>query len=253
MNHNTRARSAGAQPQSGIDEAAAARTIRKLFSDVAGRYDLLNHLLSFHVDRYWRAVTARHFDALLSRPGARMLDLCCGTADLGIAFLKRKNVPVIFCDFSHPMLVLANEKLKSRSLPVRTAEADALKLPFADASYDLVACSFGFRNLTNYREGLREIWRVLRPGGAIGILEFSKPRGRWIGAMYSFYFHKVLPTIGEWISGVPGSYSYLPGSVDRFPEREEFLQWMSEAHFLEPQCKELTQGIAVLFSGKKPE
>ena len=150
------------------------------------------------------------------------------------------------------MLTQAREKLRRHSLPPFIAEADALHLPFQDGSFDLVACSFGFRNLANYRSGLQEIRRVLKPGGEIGILEFGAPRGRLIGPLYSFYFHRILPVVGEWISGVQGSYSYLPGSVDRFPDPDEFLAWMREAGFARVSRRELTWGIAVLYGGEKP-
>ena len=252
MTHKAR-QAAGAQPPGTTDEATAARLIQKLFSDVAGRYDLLNHLLSLNVDRYWRRETARQFSHLLSRPGARALDLCCGTADLGLAFTRRGSAPVFFCDFSYPMLARAQAKLRRHALPSLVAQADALHLPFPDSSFDLVACSFGFRNLANYGSGLREIWRVLRPGGEVGILEFSEPNGRWAGPLYSFYFHRILPTVGEWISGVPGSYSYLPRSVDQFPGREEFARCMREVPFANVRVREFTWGIAVLYAGAKPK
>ena len=149
------------------------------------------------------------------------------------------------------MLTQAREKLSRHSLLPLVAEADALQLPFADASFDLVACSFGFRNLVNYRAGLKEIRRVLKPGGEVGILEFGTPRGALIGPMYSFYFHSILPAAGEWISGVKGSYSYLARSVDRFPEPEELEGWMREGGYAEVSRREMTGGIAVLYVGKK--
>ena len=183
-------------------------------------------------------------------PGARVLDLCCGTADLALA-LARQGKTQFFCsDFSHPMLTRAAAKLRLRSLPPLVAEADALQLPFPDHSFDVVVCSFGFRNLANYRAGLKEIWRVLRAGGEVGILEFSEPRGL-LRPFYSFYLHRILPRVGEWISGVKGSYSYLPGSVDRFPEPEELVEWMREASFAQPRARRLSGGIVALYLGTK--
>jgi len=243
--------SPGTRPPGAADEAAAARYIRKLFSDVAGRYDLLNHVLSLNIDRYWRRATARQFRHILDRPDARVLDLACGTADLTLALARGARARILSSDFCHPMLTQAGEKLRRQGLPPLLAEADALQLPFADASFDLVACSFGFRNLANYRAGLQEIRRVLKPGGEVGILEFGTPQGRLIGPLYSFYFHRILPAAGEWISGVKGSYSYLARSVDRFPEPEEFLGWMREAEYGDVLRREMTWGIAVLYVGRK--
>ena len=250
MTNSARSSSPGAQPSGTADETAAARVVKQLFSDVAGRYDLLNHLLSLHIDRYWRRAAARYFRHVLARPEARVLDLCCGTADLSLALARGSRARILASDFCHPMLTQAREKLRRHSLPPLVAEADALQLPFRDGSFDLVACSFGFRNLANYRSGLQEIRRVLKPGGEVGILEFGMPSGRLIGPLYSFYFHRILPVVGEWISGVQGSYSYLPGSVDRFPDPEEFLAWMREEGFTDVIRRELTWGIAVLYVGK---
>jgi len=249
--HPSSSASPGTRPPGARDEAATSRYIRKLFTDVSGRYDLLNHVLSFQIDRYWRRATARRFRAILDRPDARVLDLCCGTADLTLALVRGSRAHIISSDFCHPMLTQAREKLLRHSLSPHVAEADALQLPFADASFDLVACSFGFRNLANYRAGLREILRVLQPDGEVGILEFGTPRGFPIGPLYSFYFHRIVPAAGEWISGVKGSYSYLASSVDRFPEPDELEAWMREAGYSEVSRREMTGGIAVLYCGKK--
>ena len=221
-----------------------------MFSKIAGRYDFLNHLLSFQMDRHWRRVVARQFRQRLTAPGARVLDLCCGTADLALALARGGQAQFYCSDFSHPMLTRAAEKLRLRSLPPLVAEADALQLPFPDDSFDLVVCSFGFRNLANYRAGLKEIRRVLRAGGEAGILEFSEPRGL-LRPFYSFYLHRILPRLGEWISGVKGSYSYLPGSVDRFPEPEELVAWMRQSSFAEPRARRLSGGIVTLYLGTK--
>jgi demethylmenaquinone methyltransferase/2-methoxy-6-polyprenyl-1,4-benzoquinol methylase len=242
----------GTRPTGITEEKAAARYVRDLFSRIAGRYDLLNHLLSFQMDRYWRLGVARQFRHRMTDPRARVLDLCCGTADLALALAREGRARIVGCDFAHPMLTRARQKLSRRSLPPLVVEADALQLPFKEGTFDLVVSSFGFRNLVNYRAGLAEIWRVLRPGGEVGILEISKPRG-WLGPFYSFYFHRILPRIGEWVSGVRGSYSYLPGSVARFPEKQDITVWMREASFSAVRAKELTGGIVTLYLGKKPE
>ena len=246
----TKARSPGSRPTGITQEKDAARYVRNLFTRIAGRYDLLNHLLSFQMDRYWRWVLARQFRARLAEPTTRVIDLCCGTGDQSLALARYGPAFIVGCDFSHPMLTQARTKLLQRSLPPRVGEADALLLPFADGAFDLVVCSFGFRNLANYLEGLSEIYRVLRPDGEVGILDFSEPRGL-LKPFYSFYFHRILPWVGEWISGVPGSYSYLPGSVIRFPEPEEFLARMETAGFSLVRLRRLTGGIAMIYLGKK--
>jgi demethylmenaquinone methyltransferase/2-methoxy-6-polyprenyl-1,4-benzoquinol methylase len=230
------------------EERAAAQYVRDLFSAIAGRYDFLNHLLSFQMDRYWRLVVAKRFQHILARPDARVLDLCCGTSDLTLTLAKRSRAPIIGSDFSHPMLTRAREKLLRHPLPPLLAEADALQLPFPDGTFDLVVCSFGFRNLANYRAGLREIRRVLRPGGEVGILEITAPQG-WMRRLFSFYFHRIVPRIGEWVSGIRGPYRYLPRSVERFPEEKELLDWMREEAFINSRARPLTGGIVRLFSG----
>lgn len=257
MTHAPRQALTGTQPPGSTDEATAARHVRQLFSDVAGRYDLLNHLLSLNVDRYWRRTVAREFRHLLAKPSAKVLDLCCGTADLSLALTRQGPAQVISCDFSHPMLTCAQQKLKHTrlrppSLVPILSEADALEMPFRDGSFDLITCAFGFRNFANYHAGLEEIWRLLRPGGEVGILEFSEPGGRWLAPLYSFYFHRLLPKIGEWLTGVSGAYRYLASSVDRFPGSEEFTKWMRDARFSGLRVRKLTGGIAVLYVGQKP-
>ncbi|HWP85533.1 MAG TPA: ubiquinone/menaquinone biosynthesis methyltransferase [Terriglobia bacterium] len=243
-------RVSGTRPEGISEEKAAARYVREMFSRIAGRYDFLNHLLSFQMDRHWRRVVARQFRHRLAPPEARVLDLCCGTADLALALAREGKARIVCSDFSHPMLTRAAEKLRRRSLLPLIAEADALQLPFPDGAFDLVVCSFGFRNLANYRAGLAEIRRLLRSGGEVGILEFSEPRGL-LKPFYSFYFHRILPRVGEWVSGVKGPYNYLPGSVDRFPAPEELVEWMRQASFERPQARRLSGGIVTLYRGVK--
>jgi demethylmenaquinone methyltransferase/2-methoxy-6-polyprenyl-1,4-benzoquinol methylase len=222
-----------------------------MFSSIAPRYDLLNHLLSFNVDRLWWRRTARSFAATLARHDARVLDLCCGTGDMAFALRRQagKTAPFILgADFSHPMLRRAAEK--SAGTQLCWVEADALRLPLPDASLDLVTAAFGFRNLADYDAGLREIARVLRPGGEAGILDFGEPRGV-LGAVYRLYFRHVLPKIGTIISGVKGPYQYLPASVERFPAPQEMLGRMRAAGFREATWTPYTFGIAGLYRGKK--
>lgn len=240
----------GAAPQGASDQQSSARAVREMFTAIAPHYDLLNHVLSFNIDRLWWRRTARVFAHILSRPGARVLDLCCGTGDMAFALLRQagKSRPrILGADFSHAML----QRAKSKSdAGLRWVEADALRLPFPDESFDLVTSAFGFRNLANYDAGLREIRRILRPGGECGILDFGEPGGA-IGSLYRVYFKRVLPAIGTLISGVKGPYAYLPASVERFPAPQEMLQRMEQAGFKEVSWTPYTFGIAGLYRGKK--
>ena len=222
-----------------------------MFSSIALRYDLLNHLLSFNVDRLWWRRTARAFAFILVRSDARVLDLCCGTGDMTFALLRRagKATPLILgADFSHPMLQRARRK--AQGTRPEWIEADALRLPLPDASLDLVTAAFGFRNLADYDAGLREIARVLRPGGELGILDFGEPHGL-LGFGYRLYFRKVLPKIGTIISGVKGPYQYLPASVERFPAPQEMLGRIRAAGMREVSWTPYTFGIAGLYRARK--
>jgi len=241
----------GAAPLGAKDEASAATAVRDMFSSIAPRYDLLNHVLSMNVDRMWWSRTAKTFAGTLSQPNVRVLDLCCGTGDMTFALYKRMNGSsgrLIGADFSHAMLVLANEKTRNR--PVRWVESDALRLPFDSNQFDLVTAAFGFRNLANYDHGLAEIYRVLATEGEVGILDFGEPKGL-MGSIYRLYFRRVLPAVGTLISGVSGPYAYLPKSVQRFPSPQEMLGRMRAAGFREVSWKPYTFGIAGLYRGKK--
>ena len=191
------------------------------------------------------------FAHVLARPEAQVLDLCCGTGDMAFALHREagKSPPgIVGADFSHAMLQRAKSKPSATAL--RWVEADALNLPFPDEQFDLVTSAFGFRNLANYDAGLREISRVLRPGGEYGILECSEPPGI-VGSIYRIYFKHVLPTIGTLVSGVKGPYTYLPASVERFPEPAEMLARMRKAGFTETAWQPFAFGIAGLYRGKK--
>jgi demethylmenaquinone methyltransferase/2-methoxy-6-polyprenyl-1,4-benzoquinol methylase len=248
----------GASPEGASDALSAARAVREMFTAIAPRYDLLNHVLSFNVDRMWWRRTARAFQAILTGPEARVLDLCCGTGDMAFALRKqaRDSSPQILgADFSHAMLQRALVKSSRLSQTVeagspRWIEADALRLPFADEHFDLVTSAFGFRNLADYDAGLREIARILKPGGECGILDFGEPKGM-MGHLYRIYFKHVLPRVGTMISGVRGPYAYLPASVERFPEPEQMLERMRRAGFAEATWTPYTFGIAGLYRGRK--
>ena len=240
----------GAAPAGARDEQTAADAVRKMFSSIAPRYDLLNHVLSMNVDRLWWNRTARAFRDILQRPDAQVLDLCCGTGDMTFALHRhmKNGGRILGADFSHPMLVRAREKSGIRS--VCWIEADALQLPLPSGSFHLVTAAFGFRNLANYDRGLAEIHRVLAPRGEVGILDFGEPKGI-LGKVYRVYFRQVLPRVGTLISGVRGPYAYLPASVQRFPSPDEMLQRMRDAGLSNVSWTPYTFGIAGLYRGKK--
>jgi len=237
----------GAAPAGSRDPQSAAHAVREMFTSIAPRYDLLNHVLSFNVDRWWWRRTARSFAQILAQPDARVLDLCCGTGDMTLA-LRRKAATskILGADFSHAML----ERAAKKSPSLHWVEADALTLPFPASHFDLVTSAFGFRNLADYDAGLSEILRVLRDGRECGFLDFGEPRGV-IGMLYRVYFQHLLPALGTLISGVKGPYAYLPASVERFPEPEEMLERMRRAGFRDVSWTPYSFGIAGLFRGKK--
>jgi demethylmenaquinone methyltransferase / 2-methoxy-6-polyprenyl-1,4-benzoquinol methylase len=245
----------GAAPQGASDRNSAARAVREMFTSIAPRYDLLNHVLSMNVDRLWWRRTARTFRHIVGRGDARVLDLCCGTGDMAFALQSaggKTPAHIRGADFAHAMLQRAKLKSSDPSMksPPEWIEADALNLPFASNRFDLVTSAFGFRNLADYDAGLREIQRVLRPGGECGILDFGDPKGV-LGSLYRIYFKQVLPRIGTIISGVRGPYAYLPASVERFPPPDEMLARMKQAGFAEATWTPYTFGIAGLYRGKK--
>jgi demethylmenaquinone methyltransferase / 2-methoxy-6-polyprenyl-1,4-benzoquinol methylase len=243
----------GAAPEGVSDRSSVARAVREMFTSIAPRYDLLNHVLSLNVDRIWWRRTARTFRHVLMRPDAHILDLCCGTGDMAFALRRQAGkspAQIVGADFSHAMLQRAALKSADRAAAPGWIEADALNLPFPDSHFDLVTSAFGFRNLADYDAGLREIGRVLRPGGECGILDFGEPSGV-MGAFYRIYFKQVLPRVGTVISGVRGPYAYLPASVERFPPPKEMLTRMKTAGFAEATWTPYTLGIAGLYRGKK--
>ena len=206
----------GTQPSGTFDEQDAAAAVQAMFDSIAPKYDLLNHILSGSIDRLWWWRTARRFRHILSQPGARIADVCCGTGDMTMALLRRRPqeaAPVLAIDFSHQMLVRGAAKIQKYG--AIAIEADALHLPIADNTLQLLTTAFGFRNLANYEAGLKEFHRVLASGGELGILDFSEPGGL-LGKLYAIYFRRVLPRIGRMLSGSSGAYTYLPASVERF-------------------------------------
>ena len=245
----------GTRPAGSHDEREAGLQVRDMFGRIAPRYDFLNHFLSASFDKLWRKRAAQRFSAILQNPSARVLDLCCGTGDLALAFAKEahkspgaRGASLIGADFALPMLDRAKKKNAKRQEKVAFLGADALALPFADSSFDLAAAAFGFRNLANYKCGLHEMRRVLRPGGTLAILEFCEPESGPLAALYRFYFMRILPKVGGAISGSGEAYSYLPGSVKKFPQPEILKTWMEEAGFQSVKYERWMCGAVALHS-----
>ncbi len=240
----------GTTPEGAQSELEASRWVRGMFGRVAHRYDLANHLLSANIDRSWRNRTVERVRDILKRPNARVMDLACGTGDLLVALEREAGRSLIGSDFCHPMLAGAKTKVARLGLKSALLEADALSLPLPDASLDLITIAFGFRNLANYRAGLVEMRRVLRPGGALAILEFTQPPNKAFAALYNWYSHRVLPILGGMISGAPEAYKYLPESVRKFPEAAELATLMSESGYNSVDWEYLTFGIVALHVGR---
>jgi demethylmenaquinone methyltransferase/2-methoxy-6-polyprenyl-1,4-benzoquinol methylase len=246
----------GTLPEGAANETDASRKVREMFTEIAPRYDLLNHILSLQMDRMWRARTAKILHPILQREDAKILDLCCGTGDLAFALSRRGKAQLCGADFAHTMLVRAQGKAAAvsagngqRTIPF--VESDALRLPFADGAFDLVTTAFGFRNLANYEAGLREVRRVLKTGGTIAILEFTEPKPGWFADLYRWYFQEVLPRIGAMISGDKSAYSYLPQSVARFFQPGELRELMLGNGFESAETQVWTGGTVALHTGRK--
>jgi demethylmenaquinone methyltransferase / 2-methoxy-6-polyprenyl-1,4-benzoquinol methylase len=243
----------GAKPAGAQDEVGAAQAVRQMFNSIAPRYDLLNHVLSANVDRLWWRRTARQFRDILARPDAAILDICCGTGDMTMALLKYRPAgarPMLAGDFARAMLARGAQKFGGRGAVA--IEADAMHLPLRSNSTDLIVSAFGFRNLANYDAGLREFHRVLKPGGQLGILDFSEPGGL-IGKAYAVYFRRVLPAVGRMVCGKDGPYNYLPTSVGNFPPPPRMLELMREAGYSDCGWQPYTFGIAGLYTGKRTQ
>jgi demethylmenaquinone methyltransferase/2-methoxy-6-polyprenyl-1,4-benzoquinol methylase len=241
----------GTTPHGTASEQAASQWVRGMFGRIAPRYDLLNHLLSFNLDRRWRARTVSRVTEILDRPDAQVLDLCCGTGDVALALETRAGRPLLGSDFCHPMLVEARRKIAGQGFRTPVFEADALALPLPGGSLDLITVAFGFRNLANYQNGLEEMLRVLKPGGVAAILEFSQPTNGAFRALYGFFSTRVLPRVGGLVSGSPEAYSYLPESIRKFPGAEQLANEMRRAGFAHVDFERMTGGAVALHLGYK--
>jgi demethylmenaquinone methyltransferase/2-methoxy-6-polyprenyl-1,4-benzoquinol methylase len=243
----------GAKPVGAHDESSAAQAVQQMFNSIAPRYDLLNHVLSANVDRLWWNRTARRFRSVLADPDAAVLDICCGTGDMTMALLKHRPAgarPILAGDFARAMLARGARKFGGRG--AIALEADAMHLPLRSGSLDLIVTAFGFRNLANYEGGLREFHRVLKPGGQLGILDFSEPGGL-LGKAYAVYFRRVLPAIGRMICGKDGPYNYLPASVGNFPPPPRMLDLMRATGYDECAWQPYTFGIAGLYTARRTQ
>jgi demethylmenaquinone methyltransferase / 2-methoxy-6-polyprenyl-1,4-benzoquinol methylase len=244
----------GTRPEGARDEREAAARVHEMFARITPRYDFLNHLLSFSLDRLWRRRTANRFANIVRRPDARVLDLCCGTGDLAFALARKRGAngaSIIGGDFVEPMLVRARAKASGSAQRVAFSAADALQLPFHDATFNLVTSAFGFRNLANYETGMREIARVLKPGGEVGILEFSEPGAGPLAGVFRFYFRQVLPRVGGAISGSGDAYSYLPASVGKFPSPKELASLMERCGFTSVEFERWNFGSVLLHRARR--
>jgi len=223
-----------------------------MFANISARYDLLNHLLSGNMDKRWRKRVAKRFQSL-SGNGCRILDVACGTGDLALAIFEVTGSRVIGIDFCRPMLEIASRKASTLNGHLPFVEGDALSLPFRDGAFDGVTIAFGLRNLSSVEAGLKELLRVLKPGGMAAVLEFSKPIVPGFRGLFQFYFNRVLPLLGGIVSGSKSAYEYLPESVTRFPNQEQLAAMMRNLGFADVDYLNLTGGIAALHSGTKPK
>ena len=225
--------------------------VRRIFSEIAPRYDLLNHLLSFNVDRRWRRRAIARLDPT-RRAGGLYLDLCAGTLDVASELSRTRGFRglVLGTDFAEPMLRAGLRK--APRMLVAPVTADVLELPLADGAAAGAIVAFGIRNVASLRAALAEVHRVLEPGGRFVILEFSTPRSAVVRGAYHAYFHTVLPAVGRVVSGHRTAYRYLPESVAHFPVQEELARAMEDAGFVDVRWESLTFGVAAIHSGDKP-
>ncbi|MEO6334963.1 MAG: bifunctional demethylmenaquinone methyltransferase/2-methoxy-6-polyprenyl-1,4-benzoquinol methylase UbiE [Pyrinomonadaceae bacterium] len=233
------------------NEIAHARAVREMFSRIAGKYDFLNHFLSINIDKRWRRIVRERLADILENPDAIVLDAACGTGDLSLELQRNAKARVIGSDFCHPMLTIAKKKTTDAKASIPYIEGDAMRLPLADSSFDAVTIAFGLRNLSNFKDGLAELRRILKPGGKLAVLEFSSPIIPGFRGLFNFYFTKVLPRIGGVVSGSQGAYEYLPESVSKFPHQKRLAEMMTEVGFDSVGYTNLTGGIAAIHTGTR--
>jgi demethylmenaquinone methyltransferase/2-methoxy-6-polyprenyl-1,4-benzoquinol methylase len=232
------------------ENSSKKEQVARMFDNISHRYDFLNHFLSMGIDRGWRKKAINLLKPLNPR---QILDVATGTGDFAIQALTLKPEKVTGVDISEGMLEMGRKKLKARTLEhlIELKSGDSENLPFADHSFDAVTVGFGVRNFENLERGLREIYRVLKPNGQIVVLEFSRPRKFPFKQVYNFYFKFVLPKIGSMVSSDKVAYTYLPESVEAFPDGEDFIRILTTVGFKQTQCRSLTFGISSIYSGSK--
>jgi len=233
------------------DETATKKEqVARMFDNISHRYDFLNHFLSLGIDKGWRkkAIT-------LLKPSQPkiLLDVATGTGDFAIQALSLKPDKIIGVDISAGMLDVGRKKMDKRGIAhiIEMIQADSENLPFEQNKFDAVTVAFGVRNFENLEKGLKEIWRVMKPGALLAVLEFSRPKRFPFKQGYNFYFKTILPKIGSWISRDKAAYSYLPESVEAFPDGEDFLTILKEVGFKNVSCKPLTFGISSIYIAQK--
>ncbi len=229
--------------------------VRQMFAEIAPRYDLMNHLLSMNIDRWWRRVTVRAVPPAGTDP---ILDVCTGTGDLALAYSRygKGKVPVVASDFCPEMLEIGRRKQQRQKIEgeLEFVEADAQALPFEDDRFQIVCVAFGLRNVQDTDQGLREMTRVCKPGGRVAVLEFSMPRRQPLRGLYGIYFRHLLPRLGQLFArNKSDAYNYLPESVSQFPEGQALAQRMQAAGLDQVTIRPLTLGIATLYVGEKPD
>lgn len=233
------------------DELKHARAVREMFGGIAKRYDLLNHVLSINIDKIWRRLVRKKLADILERPDAVVLDVACGTGDLATEMQQHAKAKIIGTDFCRPMLAIAAEKNTKNNLAIPYMEGDAMSLPFADDQFDAVTIAFGLRNLSHFEDGLRELRRILKPGGKLVVLEFSAPVVPGFKQAFEFYFSNILPRIGGAVSGSRGAYQYLHDSVTKFPDQKNLKLMFERVGFAQVEYKNLTGGIAAIHVGTR--
>ncbi len=232
-------------------EIEHAKAVKEMFSGIAGKYDFLNHFLSVNIDKRWRRKVSESLAEILQNERATVLDVACGTGDLSLELKTFGKAKVIGTDFCRPMLEIAKDKTAKSSERIPFLEADGMNLSFADESFEAVTIAFGLRNFSNWENGLRELYRILKKGGKLAVLEFSSPIVPGFRQVFNLYFAKILPRIGGVVSGSRGAYEYLPDSVSKFPDQKKLAGMMRQIGFSDVEYKNLTGGIAAIHTGTK--
>ena len=230
-------------------EAAHSNAVREMFAGIAGKYDLLNHVLSLNIDKSWRHKVRDKIADTLADDNAVVLDVACGTGDLSLELKTCSRATILGTDFCRPMLAVAQQKSGEKLTYI---EADAMNLPFEDGVFNAVTIAFGLRNLPNVVRGLAELFRITKPDGKLVVLEFSSPVVPGLRQIFSLYFSQILPRVGGLVSGSRAAYTYLPESVSKFPDQKRLAEMFDEAGFMNVQYQNLTGGIAAIHTGVKP-